>query len=116
MYAVLPERVLGVELAVVLVHTCESAIAGGDALALQEHRSLVRGLSTIVREDAVREVYEAHSVVSAVTHLFYSTTDCTSSICEIHDCNYTTSCAWDDWNALAGVNPNASVSQSLNPR
>lgn len=116
MYEVLPEYVLGVGLAVVLVHTCESAIAGGDALALQEHRSLVRGFSMIVREDAVREVYEAHSVVSAITHLFCSRIDCTSSICEIYYCNYTTPCARDDWNALAGVNPNASVSQGLNPR
>ena len=53
MYAVLPEYVLGAELAVLLVHTCESAIAGGDALALHEHRPFVRAFSATVREEAV---------------------------------------------------------------
>ena len=99
MYAVLPEYVLGAELAVLLVHTCESAIAGGDALALHEHRPFVRGFSTTVREEAVDEVLEAHSVCPAVTHLFYPRTDCTSSR---YRCG-----VWDDYHAMAGANPNA---------
>ena len=70
-YALLPAYVLEVELDVLLEHMCESPIAGGDAFALHEHRLLVRGFSTTVREDAAHGVYEAHNVGSGAAHLFY---------------------------------------------